>query len=483
MSGSDVHFAHSEFKGASATTSTTSIMQTTEHNSTNGKLEKSSKLSAHSHNNRIVHLKGDGSFKSLTHWLLENQISFSFYAIALLLFAHFSVARAQPYTTKFLSISYYNPKTGNYAAGGDDFYFIGFCVVLYTGLRAGFMKYILAPLGKGLGISRKKLITRFAEQTWLLCYYSVSWTLGLYLYLNSEYYLNMRELFTDWPTRELPWLTKTYILAQWAFWLQQILVINIEERRKDHWQMFAHHIVTIVLIFTSYALHLTRVANLIMVLMDVADIFFPIAKCLKYLGHSTLCDIMFGVFMLSWFITRHACYMTTLWGIWAYMGDVIPVGCYHGSQDNLTGPTPLPQHGWLHMVDPFINPTGTICYSDKVKWWFLSALGFLQVLTIFWFFMIVRVAVRVLKGNGADDIRSDDESEEEENDGTSEYEGAEPFEQEEVGEEVGVEAIDLEGWKRRAGIKRTANSSGFGLPGHSDRKELLSRIGCEKQVD
>lgn len=64
---------------------------------------------------------------------------------------------------------------------------------------------------------------------------------------------------------------------QWAFWLQQIIVINIEDRRKDHWQMLAHHLVTILLIHTSYSLHLTRVANLVLVLMDIVDIFFPVS--------------------------------------------------------------------------------------------------------------------------------------------------------------------------------------------------------------
>lgn len=87
----------------------------------------------------------------------------------------------------------------------------------------------------------------------------------------------MREMFTDWPTRELSGTIKTYILGQWAFWLQQVIAINIEERRRDHWQMLAHHIVTIALIWTSYALHLTRVANLVLVLMDVVDIFFPVS--------------------------------------------------------------------------------------------------------------------------------------------------------------------------------------------------------------
>lgn len=70
---------------------------------------------------------------------------------------------------------------------------------------------------------------------------------------------------------------KWYTLAQFAFCLQQIMVINIEERRKDHWQMFIHHIVTCTLLFTSYGYHQTKVANLILCLMDVVDLFLPVS--------------------------------------------------------------------------------------------------------------------------------------------------------------------------------------------------------------
>lgn len=70
---------------------------------------------------------------------------------------------------------------------------------------------------------------------------------------------------------------KAYLLAQWAFWVQQVLVIHIEERRKDHYQMLTHHFITITLISTSYCYHLTRVGNLILVLMDVVDLFLPVS--------------------------------------------------------------------------------------------------------------------------------------------------------------------------------------------------------------
>jgi acyl-CoA-dependent ceramide synthase len=109
---------------------------------------------------------------------------------------------------------------------------------------------------------------------------------------------------------------------------------------------------------------------------------------------------------------------------------------------------------------------------------FLSYLLVLQVMMVIWSVFIMRVAVRVLNGNSAEDIRSDEEGEEEEEEEEFEYEEAQPIE-----EEVGVEAIDLRGWKRRTGGKSAAGSSGISLSGHSDRKELLNRIGCEKQIE
>ena len=93
---------------------------------------------------------------------------------------------------------------------------------------------------------------------------------------NSKYWFNLREMWTDWPNREMGGLAKWYYLVQFAFYLQQILVVNIEERRKDYAQMFTHHIVTCVLIFASYGYHQTKVGNTILCLMDVVDILLPV---------------------------------------------------------------------------------------------------------------------------------------------------------------------------------------------------------------
>ncbi|KAG6021245.1 hypothetical protein E4U41_002548 [Claviceps citrina] len=424
---------------------------------------------------RRLKRKEDGTWKHFTRWFVRNQISLSANLLALLVLCHALIPKARSHTQKYFQLAYYSERSGEYGIGFEDGYFISFCIVLFTLLRAGFMEYILGPFARMQGVTKKKDQVRFTEQAWLLVYYSVFWTMGMYIYYKSPYFLNMREMWTNWPDRELDGLMKGYVLAQWAFWLQQIIVINIEERRKDHWQMFSHHIITTALISSCYFYCHTRVGNMILVIMDVVDLFLPAAKCLKYAGYNTICDVMFGIFMVAWFLARHVIYMMVCWSIYAHTPEVMSFGCYRGSNDHLVGPE-APPPGVMWLVEPFVSSSGRVCFDYTVRTMFLIPLLALQGITIYWFTMIVRVAMKVIRGDGAEDSRSDDESIEEEDEYV--YEEAEPLE-----EEVDADEIDLRSWERRTGVKRQATSSGVSLPGHSDRKELLGRIGCEKQVE
>ncbi|KAI1444180.1 longevity assurance proteins LAG1/LAC1 [Annulohypoxylon stygium] len=420
--------------------------------------------------------KGNGQSNSLSSWLFNNQTAVSFTLITSLFLAHSLVPRLRPFTSQFFTLSHYNPATGKYASGHGDLYFLTFCVLLFTGIRAALMQHVLAPLAKYWGVTKKKDATRFAEQGWMLMYNAIFWSFGMYIYCNSSYFWNMTELWTNWPQRELQGLVKGYILAQWSYWMQQLLVVNLEARRKDYWQMIVHHFATIALIAGAYAYHHSRIANLILVLMDVIELIFPLAKCLKSLGFTTICDVIFGVFAVTWLLTRHVVYLRACWSVYSDMPKVMPTGCYRGTAGDLEGPFPVPDD-WSHLLEPFRDPTGIVCMNDNIRLGFLSFLLLLQVVMMVWFAFIIQVIVRVLKGDGAEDVRSDDEGEEEDEE-DMEYEGPVALE-----EEVGVESINFEVWKRRAGVKEVSHSSGLSLPGHSDRKELLNRVGCEKQID
>lgn len=104
----------------------------------------------------------------------------------------------------------------------------------------------------------------------------------------------------------------------------------------------------------------------------------------------------------------------------------------------------------------------------------------LQVLSLIWFGMIVRVAVGVLRTGNAEDTRSDDEEE-----AVVESEVQVPV----TGKDgtsataVTVDSTNPE-WRRSNGSS-TARPRGRGrLPlEQSDRKALLGRIGCEKPTN
>ena len=68
-----------------------------------------------------------------------------------------------------------------------------------------------------------------------------------------------------------------------------------------------------------------------------------------------------------------------------------------------------------NIYQPFWNPRAdTVQFNARIRWDFLGLLLGLQCITLMWFVMICRVIAKVLRGEGADDSRSDDEDGEEE---------------------------------------------------------------------
>lgn len=77
-----------------------------------------------------------------------------------------------------------------------------------------------------------------------------------------------------------------------------------DNKRKDFWQMFAHHVITLVLISFSWVCNIHRVGSLMLVVHDCADIFMEAAKALKYAKLQKACDVVFGIFTITWIVTR-----------------------------------------------------------------------------------------------------------------------------------------------------------------------------------
>jgi acyl-CoA-dependent ceramide synthase len=103
----------------------------------------------------------------------------------------------------------------------------------------------------------------------------------------------------------------------------------------------------------------------------------------RYLSLTTLCDATFVIFLVSWLFTRQVGLIFVLQTIYRH-SHIIP-------------------YGW--------NPEKGYFYSENTPPIFLTLLSLLLCLTTVWFYMACMVAVRVLRGLGAEDSRSDDEDE------------------------------------------------------------------------
>ncbi|KAF8556060.1 longevity assurance proteins LAG1/LAC1 [Imleria badia] len=226
-------------------------------------------------------------------------------------------------------------------------------------------------------------ILRFGEQSWSFIYYTANFTFGVYVHRNlPTRVLHPSDLWLDYPHVPLAGTVKFYYLTQIAFYIHQVFILNAEARRKDYVRTMVHHIITITLMVASYAYNFTRSGCVTMVLMDCSDVFIALVKILRYLALYTLCDVLFVVLLVSWFITRHVLFIIVI---------------KSASVDS------------LHLVSEMWAPERGNYFSPFMHKTFSILLVLVEVLQVIWFRMLCRIAYRVVIGQGASDDRSEEE--------------------------------------------------------------------------
>lgn len=302
---------------------------------------------------------------------------------------------------------------GTYDVHHNDSYFVFMNIIAIIFIRVFFMDFVFQPFCSNvLNMKAKNAKQRFAEQGWAFVIYSSSFLWGFKLMYTSSYFNNFDNLYKDFPhfmTRE----AKTYYLIEMANWISQVFILHIEKQRKDHYQMFAHHIITILLVYGSYVNHFTRIGNVILVIMDFVDIWLALAKILRYCGLTNACDFTFLIFFFSWIALRHGLYNYLIYFTYTKIFDLLEDSfCLDGAK--------------VGMIIGAANG----CISKTLVYSFLVLLVGLQIITIIWMFLILKVLYKILTGSNAEDVRSD-----------SEDEGEEEEEEQEQEKEEGVEEI------------------------------------------
>uniref|UniRef100_A0A3Q3VUE2 Uncharacterized protein n=1 Tax=Mola mola TaxID=94237 RepID=A0A3Q3VUE2_MOLML len=169
-----------------------------------------------------------------------------------------------------------------------------------------------------------------------------------------------------------------YYMTELAFYWSLMFSQFTDIKRKDFLVMFIHHLATVSLISFSYVNNMVRIGSLVMCVHDASDFLLEVAKLANYAKYQHLCDFLFIVFSVVFFITR-----LVIYPIWVLNSTMF-------ESWTIVGPYP--------------------------SWWLFNFLLLvLQVLHIIWSYLIARIAVKaMLRGKVCNDVRSDIESSSEE---------------------------------------------------------------------
>lgn len=152
---------------------------------------------------------------------------------------------------------------------------------------------------------RSSTLQKFSETGWRFTFYLTSFIYGVYVLYDQECIWNTVACWSDFPdshfmTTKLYW----YYLIELAFYTSTTATQFFDVKRKDFWEMFIHHIATILLLAGSYVMNFTKMGSFIIIVHDSADFYLEFAKMSKYAELKQTTNIAFTLFAIAFFLSR-----------------------------------------------------------------------------------------------------------------------------------------------------------------------------------
>lgn len=223
-------------------------------------------------------------------------------------------------------------------------------------------------------VNKPSQLEKFNESAWKFTFYLSMWIFGLYVLYDKEWTWDTRKAWVNYPRQHMDNDIFVYYTIEISFYFSLLVSQFYDVRRKDFWQMFLHHIVTLSLLLFSMMCNFQRIGSLVIVLHDFADPYLEFAKMGAYCKLKKLCDPAFVGFMLAWLITRLIMF-----------------------------PLLILNSTTFEAREHFV--------AFPAYWYFNILLYILQVMHVIWFYMILRVAYKAIFNGVTADDRSESSDE------------------------------------------------------------------------
>ncbi|XP_076327474.1 ceramide synthase 6-like [Tachypleus tridentatus] len=220
---------------------------------------------------------------------------------------------------------------------------------------------------------KPQALSKFTESSWRFTFYTTTFLYGFYTLYDKQWFWDTKYCWYDYPdhsvTNDIWWYYMIELGFYWSLTFSQFMDV----KRKDFFQMFIHHIITIMLLSFSWACNFWRIGTLVLVIHDFADIPLELTKMAKYIGHQQVTDSLFLIFAIAWIVSRLGLFPCRV--IYSTLFEAVAI---------------------IDMFPAYYIFNGLLCG--------------LQILHLVWSWIILRIAFQAVS-KGVKDLRSDASSE------------------------------------------------------------------------
>ncbi|XP_017261005.1 ceramide synthase 2 isoform X1 [Kryptolebias marmoratus] len=220
---------------------------------------------------------------------------------------------------------------------------------------------------------RPGLQKRFCEACWRGFFYLSAFLGGIWALHDKPWLYNLKEVWAGFPKQSMLPSQYWYYLLEMGFYLSLLLSLTIDVKRKDFKEQVIHHIATLTLLSFSWISNYIRIGTLVMVVHDSSDVLLEGGKLLNYAKWHQAANGIFVVFTALFMVTRLV---------------IFPFWLIHCT--------------WVYPMEQFAPFFG--------YYFFNVMLLVLQILHIYWAFLILRMVYNFIFNKQLEgDVRSDEE--------------------------------------------------------------------------
>lgn len=124
-----------------------------------------------------------------------------------------------------------------------------------------------------LAQNKPSKLVKFVESGWRFTYFASSFSFGLYVLWDKPWLWDTDFCWKNYPHHGVPRSVWWYYMTTSSYYWSLMGSQFYDVKRKDFWQMFAHHVLTLCLLLLSWACRFHRIVSLTILIHDLLTYF------------------------------------------------------------------------------------------------------------------------------------------------------------------------------------------------------------------